>query len=220
MLGNEIFLSSVYLAGILSFFSPCIFPLLPVYFGILGDGEKSSILKTILFVLGLSICFVLLGFGAGTLGDLLMSDTFRVIGGFIVIFFGLFQMDLIRISFLNRTKLLELNSQGNGVWSAFLLGFSFSLGWTPCIGPVLASILFISSGGGSATYGAFLMGVYVMGLATPFLIFSLSSKYFLSKTNFIKKHLEKIKKVSGALIVIMGILLLTNKLGIFLQISI
>lgn len=217
MLNTELFIGAVYLAGLLSFFSPCIFPLLPVYIGMLSSGGKKSIIKTLVFVIGLSTSFVLLGFGAGSIGSFLTSQTFRIISGVIVIIFGIIQMEIIKIPFLERTKLVDIKGKENdSIGGAFLLGFTFSLGWTPCVGPILASILFISSGGGNPYYGALMMLIYVLGLATPFVILSLSSKYILTKVSGIKKYLSVAKKIGGLLIIVMGILLLTNKLTIFL----
>ena len=217
MLNTELFIGAVYAAGLLSFFSPCIFPLLPVYIGMLSTSGKKSIIKTVVFVIGLSTSFVLLGFGAGSIGSFLMSKTFRVISGVVVIIFGIIQMEILKIPFLERTKLVDIKGKENdSIWGAFLLGFTFSLGWTPCVGPILASILFISSGGGNSYYGALMMFIYVLGLATPFVILSLSSKYVLAKVSAIKKHLGIMKKIGGLLIIIMGILLLTDKLSIFL----
>ena len=150
MLNTELFIGAVYVAGLLSFFSPCIFPLLPVYIGMLSTSGKKSIIKTVVFVIGLSTSFVLLGFGAGSIGSFLMSKTFRIISGVIVIIFGIIQMEIVKIPFLERTKLVDIKGKENdSIWGAFLLGFTFSLGWTPCVGPILASILFISSGGGN-----------------------------------------------------------------------
>ncbi len=217
MLDEKLFVSGVYLAGILSFFSPCIFPLLPVYIGILSNNGKRSILKTFIFVLGLSISFILLGFGAGSIGTFLMSKTFRVFSGIIVILFGIIQIEIIKIPFLEKTKLIEIKGkEENSIIGVFLLGFSFSLGWTPCIGPVLSSILIISGDSGNSFYGAFMMFVYVMGMATPFVIFSFFSKELLKRTKGVKKYLGLFKKIGGLLIILMGILLLTDKLSIFL----
>ena len=227
---SPLFFVSVFLAGILSFFSPCIFPLLPVYIGILLDDKEvktlkvfgreliwQGMVKTLFFIAGISTVFCLLGFGAGSIGSFLMSKTFRVISGVVVIIFGIIQMEILKIPFLERTKLVDIKGKENdSIWGAFLLGFTFSLGWTPCVGPILASILFISSGGGNPYYGALMMFIYVLGLATPFVILSLSSKYVLTKVSAIKKHLGIMKKIGGLLIIIMGILLLTDKLSIFL----
>ena len=206
MLNTELFIGAVYVAGLLSFFSPCIFPLLPVYIGMLSTSGKKSIIKTVVFVIGLSTSFVLLGFGAGSIGSFLISKTFRIISGVIVIIFGIIQMEIVKIPFLERTKLVDIKGkEDDSIW-----------GWTPCVGPILASILFISSGGGNPYYGALMMFIYVLGLATPFVILSLSSKYVLTKVSAIKKHLGIMKKIGGLLIIIMGILLLTDKLSIFL----
>lgn len=217
MITNELFIGVVYFAGLLSFFSPCIFPLLPVYIGMLSRGGERSILKTLVFVLGLSMSFVLLGFGAGIIGEILMSDTFRIISGILVICFGVIQMDIIKIPLLERTKLMNLEvTEKDGFIGTFFLGFTFSLGWTPCVGPILTSILFISSGGGSPIYGAMMMFIYVLGLATPFVIFSYSYRYLEKKLIGIRKHLNLLKKLGGVLIVGMGILLLTDNLNLFL----
>lgn len=217
MITDELFIGVVYFAGLLSFFSPCIFPLLPVYIGMLSRGGERSILKTLVFVLGLSMSFVLLGFGAGIIGEILMSDTFRIISGILVICFGVIQMDIIKIPLLERTKLMNLEvAEKDGFIGTFFLGFTFSLGWTPCVGPILTSILFISSGGGSPIYGAMMMFIYVLGLATPFVIFSYSYRYLEKKLIGIRKHLNLLKKLGGVLIVGMGILLLTDNLNLFL----
>lgn len=217
MITNELFIGVVYFAGLLSFFSPCIFPLLPVYIGMLSRGGRSSTLKTLFFVLGLSMSFVLLGFGAGIIGEILMSDIFRIISGILVICFGIIQMDIIKIPLLERTKLVSLEvAEKEGFMGTFFLGFTFSLGWTPCVGPILTSILFISSGGGSPVYGAMMMFIYVLGLATPFVVFSYSYKYLEKKLIGVRKHLNLLKKLGGALIVGMGILLLTDNLNLFL----
>lgn len=217
MLNQDLFIGAVYLAGVLSFFSPCVFPLLPVYLGMLSNGGKKSVLKTFVFILGLSSSFVILGFGAGSLGSFFESNLFRIVSGVVVIFFGIIQMEILKIPFLEKTKLVEMGGkERNGIWGAFLLGFTFSLGWTPCIGPILASILFISSGGGDPRYGALMMFIYVVGLATPFLIFSFFYKRLESKMGVVKKYLLEFKKIGGLLLVLMGILLLTNRLNIFL----
>ena len=216
MLNGELFIGTVYLAGLLSFFSPCIFPLLPVYLGMLSNNGKKSMLKTSVFILGLSGSFILLGFSVGSLGQFLMSKIFRIMSGIFIILFGSIQAEIIKIHFLEKTKLLEVKKrEENSIIGAFLLGFTFSLGWTPCVGPILASILLLSSDGGTPVYGAFMMLVYVVGLATPFLLFSFVSDKVLKKVSKIKKYLPALKKIGGVLIIIMGILFLTDKLEIF-----
>lgn len=214
MYSEELLFSSIYLAGILSFFSPCIFPVIPIYISILSNGGKSSVIKTVMFVLGLSITFLVLGFGMGVLGELFFNDKVRFIAGIIIIILGLFQMDIIKIKFLERTKAIEINNHKNGTFTAFILGLTFSLGWTPCVGPILASILVMSGSSADIGRSIFMISIYVFGLATPFIIFSLASKVLFEKIKFIKKYLGLLKKVGGFIIIIMGILLILDKINI------
>jgi len=224
---------TVFVAGLLSFFAPCVVPLLPVYVGYLSQGtdnkeekdttekkgklafiNKRLIFQTLVFVIGLSTAFVLLGFGAGAIGKLLNNRIVLYVSGAIVIILGLHQIGLFKIRFLERTKKVEVEkSSRGGILGAYLLGLTFSLGWTPCVGPVLATVLGLASGNGSALYGGFLMMIYSAGLALPFILVSLFAGFFLTKFKKINKHLGKIRVVGGILIVIMGILLMTNSLN-------
>lgn len=217
MYTEELLFSSIYFAGILSFFSPCIFPVIPVYLSILSNGEKKSVIKTIMFVLGLSITFLVLGFGMGLLGEIFFNNKVRIIAGLIIIILGFFQMDMIKIKFLEKTKLIDVQEQKkqeNGALTAFILGLTFSLGWTPCVGPVLASILFLSGSSADVGKSVLMMSIYVLGLATPFVIFSMASKMLFERVKFIKKYLEILKKIGGFIIIIMGILLIFNKINV------
>jgi cytochrome c-type biogenesis protein len=227
MSGNEIYISTVFIAGLLSFFAPCIIPLLPVYVGVLSDeshkkyqlkfGSKTlnttRFVKTMIFVLGLGTTFVLLGFGAGALGSLIYSRTFLIVIGTIVILLGIHQTGLVKLKFLEKQKKLELkSSRRNDLIGTYLLGLTFSFGWTPCIGPVLGAVLGLSASGDSVVYGGLLMLVYTLGLMIPFLIITIFSELLLDKVRGINKHLGKIKVVGGILIIIMGILLMTNQM--------
>lgn len=228
MIGEQIFITTVFAAGFLSFFAPCTFPLLPVYIGVItgkAEGKKSdrgrykvnlvAIGRTMIFVLGLSTIFLILGFGAGALGKYIYGNTFRIISGSIVILLGLSQMDLFKLKFLNFNKSVRFErSKKHDLLGTYLLGLTFSFAWTPCVGPVLGAILVVASGGGQAFYGLSLMIVYTLGLAIPFLIMALLSDMLLEKFTKIEKHLLTIKRVGGAIIVIMGILLMTQNLNV------
>ena len=219
----------VFLAGILSFFSPCTLPLLPVYFAELaaatdssgvGSGSRSSldlrlILRTLLFVAGLSTSFVILGFGAGLAGELLGSQFFLVGCGILVIVLGIHQTGLIRFRLLERQKKWESSEKTRpGSIGAFLLGFTFSFGWTPCVGPVLATVLALASNQGESFGAAVLMLVYSAGLSLPFVLLAFLGARVLGKLKKIHRHLPKIQVASGILIIIMGVLLMTDNLNV------
>lgn len=222
---QTLYLSSVFIAGVLSFFSPCVIPLLPVYFSAFSatDGleqtkglkrKKQVISKSILFVFGVSTCFVILGFGAGFLGAIINYTWFHTILGIIIILLGIHQTGLITIPLLYREKKLNLKHRTNyNYFSTYLLGLTFSFGWTPCIGPILGSILGLSSSGESTFYSVFLMMIYALGFLIPFLILAVFSDLLLTKMKVLQKHLKGIKIAGGILIIVMGILFLSNQLN-------
>lgn len=228
----SLFFISVFFAGILSFFSPCIFPLLPVYIGQLLNQEERyqkklfgynfnwySIIKTMAFLSGISLVFISLGYGAGFLGRLFYHPAVIVVFGIIVILLGLHQAEFITIKPLYFQKNLSFQKKkAHGeLLESFLLGLSFSFGWTPCIGPVLSSVLALAaSGGDGALQGGFYMFLYTLGLAIPFLILALMSSVIMEHFNNIKKYLPLLKKIGGILIIITGILLMFGKLNGFI----
>ncbi|MBF0818615.1 thiol-disulfide oxidoreductase-associated membrane protein CcdA2 [Streptococcus acidominimus] len=230
---SVVFLLSVFLAGMLSFFSPCILPLLPVYVGVLLDADEPrtirllgleiawyGILKTLCFIAGLSMVFIILGYGAGFLGNLLYTAWFRYILGAIVILLGIHQMGIINLTQLQKQKSVQFkqNKKRNDFYNAFLLGLTFSFGWTPCVGPVLSSVLAIAaSGGNGAWQGAILMLLYTLGLALPFLLLALASSFVLRYFSKVKPYMGLLKKIGGAIIILMGILLMFGNLNIFTQ---
>ncbi len=224
---ENLYISTVFLAGLLSFFAPCILPVLPVYVGYFTGQETEIPIsgkhlsmkafgKSIIFVLGLSTSFILLGFGAGALGKILYSDWFLRIAGIFVILLGLHQIGIIKWNFLYRENKLQIQrSKKSDLLGAYLLGFTFSFGWTPCVGPVLAAVLGLSASEGSSLYGGFLMFVYSIGLMIPFLVLAFFSNTLLSKIKVLYKHMNKIKIAGGILIILMGLLLMMDRLTDF-----
>ncbi|HGR2863468.1 TPA: thiol-disulfide oxidoreductase-associated membrane protein CcdA2 [Streptococcus pneumoniae] len=233
-MGHIFFFLSVFLVGILSFFSPCILPLLPVYTGVLLDDKDgaqassgkfsisvTSLLRTLAFIAGISFIFILLGYGAGFLGDLLYASWFQYLTGAIIILLGLHQMEILHFKGLYKEKRLQLQGQGQngkGYSQAFLLGLTFSFAWTPCVGPVLGSVLALAASGGSGAWqGAGLMLVYTLGLALPFLLLALTSSYVLKHFRKLHPYLGILKKVGGFLIIVMGLLVLFGNASILSQ---
>lgn len=218
-----IFVMTVFLSGVLSFFSPCVFPLLPVYLGKLADETQKdgsgkslySVLKTLFFIMGLSAVFLSLGFGSGVLSRWIHHKYTGYIMGVIVIFLGIHQMELININVLQKQKTVEMKKgKGLGFFGAFLLGLTFSFGWTPCVGPVLASVLAIAAAHDtSLVYGLVLTGVYALGMSIPFMLITLASSWCMNYFGFIKRHMVSIKKFGGLMIVLMGILLISGQLN-------
>ena len=233
-------LIGVFTAGLLSFFSPCILPLLPVYLarfaGTATDKKQPASLEasnetigrqsvldrisfqpqvlvhTLAFVIGLGTTFVLMGFGAGALGTVLDARVFSVIGGFIIILLGLHQAGVLRIPLLEREARMESGTR-SGLAGSWLLGFTFSFGWTPCVGPILASVLVLSAQGGTAFHGAALMAVFTLGLAVPFLLLALFTGSLLGFFRKLSRFLPKIRLAGGLVIIAVGIWMVATNLG-------
>ena len=208
-------------AGLLSFFSPCILPLLPVYVGVLTTDASSDTLglgrrcaNTIAFVLGICCVFVTLGAGAGALGSTFDSSYVAIALGILVFIFGLHLAGVIRIPFLNREKRANLSKiQVRGILGAFVLGLAFSFGWTPCVGPILGTILALAAEQGSAAVGAGLLLVYALGLCVPFVVITLAANVALAKLRALHKYLPILQRIGGALIAIMGLWLVFSQVS-------
>ncbi|MEI6155478.1 MAG: cytochrome c biogenesis protein CcdA [Deltaproteobacteria bacterium] len=215
-------------SGILSFFSPCVLPLIPSYLifisGISVDNynevlsskyRKNVLIHSIAFVLGFSFVFMTLGFSSSLIGNILSSYQTYIMkaGGLILIVMGLFYLNIIKIPILNREKVIQLKEKPIGIFGSFIVGITFSLGWTPCIGPALSSILIIASTAENVFKGVYLLGLYSLGMAIPFLISSLLCNKLLG---FLKRYGHLVRysmKILGILLVIIGLLLITSYFG-------
>ena len=218
-----LFIISVFTAGILSFLSPCIIPVIPMYLAYFADDDLTTkkqiiskpMIKAMLFVAGLSTVFIVLGFGAGALGSILYGNWFLIACGLIVVILGIHQTGLVQLSFLHREKKLNLErTKKADYFGSYLLGLTFSFGWTPCVGPVLAAVLGLSASEGNVLYGGFLMAIYSLGLMIPFLLVAIFSETLIGRIKGIYKYMGKIKIVSGLFIIVMGILLMMNQVGV------
>lgn len=210
----------VLIEGILSIFSPCIFPILPIYFSMLANSsveelndpsvKKNRILiNTLFFAIGISTTFFILGSATMVFQSYLgkNKNLLQLIGGIIIIIMGLFYLGIIQSNVLNREKRFQVKQRGMSPVSAFVLGFTFSFGWTPCIGPILASVLLMASGTDSRGEAFGLILVYTIGFILPFLIVSLFYQKLSSRFVWVKQHMPQIKKLSGALILIAGVIM-------------
>lgn len=204
-----------FLEGVITFISPCLLPMLPIYISYFtgrSDDRKGTLKHALSFVLGFTVVFVILGAFAGTIGLALRehSTVVNLITGAIVIIFGLNFMGLINISFLNMTKKLDQDISGKSAFSTFLFGMVFSIGWTPCVGAFLGSALMMASGSGSSLEGILLLLAYSAGLGIPFLISALLIERLKETFIQIKKHYALINKISGIFLILMGLLMMTG----------
>jgi len=216
-----------FLAGIATFFTPCVFPLIPSYisyvtgFSIdeLSKGDKKLVLKrsvtgTFLFILGFTIVFVLMGFTASFAGNLILAfqNYLRVIGGILIVFFGLMMTGVLDIKFLEIEKRFHLKEKPIGHFGALLLGMTFAAGWMPCVGPILSSILIIAATTGSRFYGGILLFAYCIGLGIPILISAIAFNYFLTVFKGTVRYIRTISIISGIILIAIGILLIIDSL--------
>ena len=216
-----------FLAGVVSFLSPCVLPLIPGYISLvskmsyeeLTDGEsvgKASkiFVPSLLFVLGFAFVFVTLGASASFIGTFIQENKVLLlqISGVIIIVFGLFTMDIIKIPQLYRERRLNLPFGNLGLVGIFLLGIAFGFGWTPCVGPILASILLYASTAEGAGKGALLLFIYSLGLGLPFIITGLALSKALNAFGWIKRHYALYKIIVGGTLIAVGVLMLSNNL--------
>jgi len=211
-------------AGLISFLSPCVLPLIPGYISyISGESlggivkkQKKILLKTILFSLGFSLVFISFGATASFIGKLLFeySNLLRIIAGLIIIIFSLQLIGILNLDILNKEKRVYTKSYSDNLLFPLVVGAAFGFGWTPCIGPVLGSILMLASTEGSINKGILLLTFYSLGLAIPFVLSGYGISKFLEFSKSFKKNIQKVSISSGIILLFTGVLIVTNKLQI------
>ncbi len=211
-------------AGFISFLTPCVLPIIPGYISYITgknlseiDQEKKAVLiKTILFSLGFSLVFIALGVTASAVGNILLflSNELRIAAGIIIILFSLQMLGLLNFQFLNQEKRIETKGYKDNYVFPFVVGSAFAFGWTPCIGPVLGSILALSATEASISKGILLLSFYSLGLAIPFILSGyFMNKFLISKKGF-GKYYNRVTKTGGVILLITGILITTNQIQV------
>ena len=227
MNGNVPILTAL-IAGVVSFLSPCVLPLVPPYLVFLAgtslerlaDAEpeprvrRETVLAAALFVLGFSTVFIALGASASVIGSLVRaySGTLSTVAGVVIIVMGLHFLGITPIALLHRQKRLEL-AKPVGLWGAYIIGLAFAFGWTPCIGPILAAILAVAASEQTVTKGAGLLAVYSLGLGIPFMIAAFAIEPFAAFLARFKNYLHRVEQAMGALLVLTGIAFLTGSIN-------
>jgi len=220
---------TAFAAGLISFLSPCVLPLVPGYISIISgfsldqlkdeqrqaELRRSLLANSVMFIIGFSIIFITLGASASWLGQVLLSKMQLLyrIAGLVIIVFGLHLLGIFKINFLYRDKRFHDVGKPRGLFGALILGLAFAFGWTPCIGPILAGILTIASTSQTVMQGVLLLAVYSLGLGIPFLLTSLGLNKFLAFYGRFKRHFRSVEMASGALVIAVGVLILTNNLS-------
>ncbi len=225
---KDVSFSLAFLAGVLSFLSPCVLPLVPSYVSFItglsfedltsGINRKKvqylTITNSLAFILGFSAVFISLGASSSAIGRFLFDyqEWIRIIGGILVIIFGLFVAGFLKMDFLMKDRKLHLSGKPAGYIGTFIVGMTFAAGWTPCIGPILGTILVYASSKASAVYGLKLLAVYSAGLALPFFLSSLAINSFLSYSRKVLRYMKVVMVISGLLLILFGVMLLTNRI--------
>ena len=208
--------------GVLTFFSPCFLPLVPAYLiyitGLSFEELKNTRVKTavhsLVFIVGFTMVFTLLGVAAGLFGGLLLvfRDFLRVAGGLLLILLGLYLMKIIKLPFLDIERRVTISAKPSGYLGTFFIGMVFAFGWSPCVGPILAGILTLAAQSGRAGQGALMLAVFSLGLGLPLFLVSLAVGTALSLLKKIEKYLGLVHFICGSLLVVVGLLLVFNYL--------
>jgi cytochrome c-type biogenesis protein len=220
---------TAFIAGLVSFLSPCVLPLVPGYISIISGSsldqlkarekdaslKRTVLLNSVMFIVGFSITFIMLGASATWIGQFLLGRMrlFGQIAGLVLIVFGVHLTGLVKINALYRDKRFHNVEKPRGLFGALVLGLAFAFGWTPCIGPILAGIMTIASTKQTVGEGMFLLAVYSAGLGIPFLLTSLALNRFLAFYGRFKRHFHAVEVASGVLVIAIGVLILTGSLS-------
>jgi cytochrome c-type biogenesis protein len=215
-----------FVAGVLSFLSPCVLPLVPSYLGFVtgmslddlsaGTRRRGAMLHAFLFVAGFSIIFLLLGASATYLGRLLFQyqDWIARVGGVLIVIFGLHLLGVLRLNMLLRERRFQLSGRPMGYLGAVMAGLVFGAGWTPCIGPVLGAVLTYASARATMSEGVLLLGSYALGMAMPFLLAAFATGSFLDASRRMRRLIPTLEKVSGGILIVAGLLLASGSFPI------
>ena len=221
----EVYLPIAFLAGLISFLSPCVLPLIPGYISYISgtsfdkivEKKKNLIIsKTIFFTLGFSFVFIALGSTASFIGKFFLnnSDFFRILAGLIIILFSMQLIGIINFKFMNKEMRIFTNQYSDSLTFPLLVGAAFGFGWTPCIGPILGSILTLAALEENVKNSMLLLSFYSLGLAIPFIISGILINKFLFFSKSMKKYVTRITKIGGIILLLTGIAILTNKLQV------
>jgi len=217
-------------AGVLSFASPCVLPLIPAYLCFLGGAslddltaeggvdksvQRRVFVAALAFVLGFATVFIMLGATATAVSTLVAENItiLSQVAGVIIVIFGLHYMGVFRIGFLNFEKRIHIENKPTSLIGAYILGLAFAFGWTPCVGPILATILMVAASGEDVMYGTSLLAVYAAGIGLPFLLAAFAVKPFMAFLGRFRKHMRKVELAIGSLLVVTGIAIFTGSLA-------
>ena len=216
-------MSVAFIAGVISFLSPCVLPIVPPYLAYMGgislqdmehnrSARRHTIICALFFALGLSTVFILLGIAASAMGQMFLQNQewFGRIAGIVIITFGLHFIGILKIPFLYREARIDAGDKGGNAFGAYILGLAFAFGWTPCIGPILGTILSLAAQEESFARSGVLMAIYAIGLGLPFVLAAIFISKAMKLMNKFKRHLRKVEVIMGILLIIVGLLLVTG----------
>ena len=212
----------LFLEGIITFISPCILPMVPIYISYFmgsntdnGNNKNKGFINSLAFVIGFAFIFTLLGGMAGKFGNLINEymNIFNIISGILLIIFGLNYIGILKVNIIQRTFRINNVLKSNSIISSLLFGFVFGVGWTPCVGPFLGSAMMFAANSSHTLQGVSMLLVYSLGLGIPFILSALLIDTLKSTFNFIKRNYKVINRISGTILIIIGVLMMTGYLN-------